>query len=81
LFQFDKYNHIDTFFPLSSLQGVSSLILFPLFATGGIFATSVVDIDGKFTMSVTDTVVHHDSGISPRIFEKIQNYPKLLSGP
>jgi hypothetical protein len=30
------------FFPLTSLKGVSSLILFPLFATG------VVDTSGKF---------------------------------
>jgi hypothetical protein len=40
------------FFPSGSLYVVSSLILFPLFATGvgdtgGKFAASVVDTDGK----------------------------------
>jgi hypothetical protein len=39
--------------PSSSLSGLSSLILFPLFATGvidtgGKFAAGVVDIGGKF---------------------------------
>jgi hypothetical protein len=47
--------------PSSSLQGVSSLILFPLFATGvvdtgGKFAAGVVDTGGKFAAGVNDNV-------------------------
>jgi hypothetical protein len=49
--------------PSSSLSGVSSLILFPLFATGvnntrgtGVkIAAGVVDTGGKFAASVVDT--------------------------
>jgi hypothetical protein len=50
--------------------------------TGGKFATGVVDTGGNFAAGVVDTggklppvslipVVHLDSRISPRIFEKI----------
>ncbi len=52
--------------------------------TGGKFATGVVDTGGYFAVGVIDTggklppvslipVVHLDSQISPRIFEKIWN--------
>jgi hypothetical protein len=45
--------------PSSSLSGVCSLILFPLFATGvnntSGFAASVVDTGGKFATGVVDT--------------------------
>jgi hypothetical protein len=41
--------HIDKLFSSSSLSGVSSLILFPLFATG------VVDTGDKFSAGVVDT--------------------------
>jgi hypothetical protein len=105
--------------PSSSLSGVSSLILFPLFAagvvdtggnlppallttsgkfatgvnntrgTGGKFAAGVVDTGGKFAAGVVDTggnlppvsltlLVHLDLPISPQIFEKIQNDPKVI---
>jgi hypothetical protein len=41
------------------------------------FATCVADTGGKFATGVNDTggkpVVHLDSQISPRIFEKIRN--------
>jgi hypothetical protein len=105
--------------PSSSPSGVSSLILFPLFATGvndtggywWQFATGVVDIGGKFAAGVVVTggkfaagvvdtggnlppvllkpvanlppvsltpMVHLDLRISPRIFEKIRNDPKVI---
>jgi hypothetical protein len=38
--------NIYNFLPSSSLLGVCSLILLPLFATGGKFATGVVDTGG-----------------------------------
>jgi hypothetical protein len=46
--------------PSSSLKGLSSLILFLLFATGvvdtgGKFATGIVDTSGKFGTGVVDT--------------------------
>jgi hypothetical protein len=46
--------------PSSSLSGLSSLILFPLFATGVIdtsvkFAIGVIDTGGKFATGVVDT--------------------------
>jgi hypothetical protein len=46
--------------PSSSLSGVCSLILFPLFATGvndtgGKFAAGVVDTGGKYAAGVVDT--------------------------
>jgi hypothetical protein len=41
--------HINKFLPSSSLSGVCSLILFPLFATG------VNDTGGKFATGVVDT--------------------------
>ncbi len=50
------YN-IDKFLPSSSLKDVSSLILFPLFATG------VIDIWGKFATGVNDT-----NGTSGKIY-------------
>jgi hypothetical protein len=75
--------------PSSSLYGICSLILLPLFATG------VNDTGGKFAGGVADTggnlppasltpvanlppvslipVVHLDSRISPPIFEKNRN--------
>jgi hypothetical protein len=49
--------YIFKFLPSSSLSGVSSLILFPLFAAG------VVETGGN---------LHLDLGISLRIFEKIR---------
>jgi hypothetical protein len=46
--------------PLTSLYGICSLILLPLFATGvndtgGKFATGVVDTGGNFAAGVVDT--------------------------
>jgi hypothetical protein len=41
---------VDTFLPSSSLKDLSSLILFPL------FATFVIDTGGKFTAGMVDTV-------------------------
>jgi hypothetical protein len=118
------------FLPSSSLSGVCSLILFPLFATGvndtggkfaaGVvdtggnlppksltpvanlppvsttqgelvakFAAGVVDTGGKFSAGVVDTggnlppvlltpVVHLDLRITPRIFEKLRNDPRVI---
>ena len=50
--------------------------------TAGKFATGVVDTGGNFAAGVVDLppvslipVVHLDSQISPRIFEKIRNDP------
>jgi hypothetical protein len=37
------------------------------------FATGVAETGGKFATGVVDLVVHLDSRISPRIFEKILN--------
>jgi hypothetical protein len=61
--------------PSSSLSGVCSLILFPLFATGvndtdGKFAAGVVDTDGNLPPASLTPVVHLDLRISPRIFDK-----------
>jgi hypothetical protein len=48
------------------------------------FAAGVVDTCGKFAAGVVDTggnlppVVHLDLRISPRIFEKIRNYPNVF---
>jgi hypothetical protein len=70
-------SRVDKFFP--STSRVSSLILFPSFATG------VVDTSGKFTAGVNDTsgtsgklplvslipMVHLELQISPQILEKI----------
>ncbi len=53
------------------------------------FATGVVDASGKFAARVVDTggnlpplsltpVVQLDLRISPRIFEKIRNYPTVV---
>jgi hypothetical protein len=55
---------MDKFCPSSSLFGVSSLILFPLFATsisntsntGGKFAAGVMDTGGNLATGVVDTV-------------------------
>jgi hypothetical protein len=49
------------FLPSSSLEGVCSLILFPLFAagvvdTGGKFAACVVDTGGNFAAGVNATI-------------------------
>ncbi len=41
--------------------------------TGGKFATGVVDTGGNFAAGLLTPVVHLDSQISPRIFEKIWN--------
>ncbi len=51
---------IDNFFSLSSLEGLSILITFPLFAisvlaTGGKLTTGVIDTSGKFAACVVDT--------------------------
>jgi hypothetical protein len=54
------------------------------------FAAGVVDTGGKFAAGVVDTgsnlpplsltpVVHLDLRISPRIFEKIQNDPNVIT--
>jgi hypothetical protein len=80
--------------PSSSLSGVSSLILFPLFATsvnntGGKFAAGVIYTGGNLPpVSLTPVanlppvsltpVVHLDLRISPRIFEKIRNDPSVI---
>jgi hypothetical protein len=75
--------------PSSSLSGVSSLILFPLFAagivdTGGKFAAGVVDTSGNLPpvanlppVSLTP-VVHLDLRISPRIFKKMRNDANVI---
>jgi hypothetical protein len=52
--------------------------LLPLFATGvnntgGKFAAGVVDTGGNLPPASLTPVVHLDSRISPRIFEKIRN--------
>jgi hypothetical protein len=52
--------HIDKLFPSSSLSGVSSLILFVLFATGVVdtgskFAAGLIDTGGKFATSINNT--------------------------
>jgi hypothetical protein len=49
-----------TFLPSSLLQGLSSLILFPLFAsgvvdTGGKFAAGFIDTGGKFATGINNT--------------------------
>ncbi len=82
------------FLPSSSLSGVCSLILCPLFATGvndtgGKFATGVVETGGNLPpVSLTPVanlpplaltpVVHLDLQISPRIFEKNRNDPNVI---
>ncbi len=50
----EEETYIYIFLPSSSLSGVCSLILFPLFATG-VNATGVNDTGGKFAASVVDT--------------------------
>jgi hypothetical protein len=50
------------FFPSSSLQGASSMVLFQLFTAG-------INTGGKFATNIVDT------GGTPRIFEKIRNVP------
>jgi hypothetical protein len=63
----------------SSLSGISSLILFPLFTTGvidtgGKFATGINNTcktGGKFAPVLLIPVVHLDLQISLRSFEKI----------
>jgi hypothetical protein len=71
--------YVDKFFSSSSLEGVSSLILFPLFAssvidTKGSFTANVVDngskfvdcgvnTSGKFTTAVVDTGGKFASGV------------------
>jgi hypothetical protein len=61
-----------TTFNIFILQGVKSLVLFPLFATG------VVDTGGKLTPVPLMLVVHLDLRISQRIFEKILNDPNVI---
>ena len=62
--------HIYKFLPSSSLSGVSSLILFPLFATGfndtgGKFAAGVVDSGGgKFAAGIVDTGGKFATGVN-----------------
>ncbi len=46
--------------------------MFPLFATG------VNDTGGKFAAGVVDTGGDLDLRISPRIFKKIRNDPKVI---
>jgi hypothetical protein len=49
---------MDTFLPSSSLKGLSSLILFPLFATGVIdtgVSTTLAKLVAKFAAGVVDT--------------------------
>jgi hypothetical protein len=76
-----KEVNIYKFLPSSSLSGVCSLILFPLFAAG-IVAAGVINNGGNLPpVSLTPLanlspvsltpVVHLDLRISPRIFEKI----------
>ncbi len=53
----------------SSLSGVSSLILFPLFATGvndtgGKFAAGIVDTGGKFAAGIVDTGGKFATGVN-----------------
>jgi hypothetical protein len=61
----------------SSLKGVSSLIMIPLFAvgvidTGGKYSTSVVDTSSKFAAGMSlILVVHLDLRISSQIFKTI----------
>jgi hypothetical protein len=67
--------HIDKFFSSSSLSGVSSLIVLPLFSTG------VFDTGGKFAAGINDTsgiggkfsVGAPWLAIMSKIFQKIQN--------
>jgi hypothetical protein len=52
--------YIRTFLPSSSLEGICSLILIPLFATGvidtgGKFAACIVDTGGKFATGINNT--------------------------
>jgi hypothetical protein len=63
------------FLPSSSLSGVCSLILFPLFATG-VNNTPVANLP---PVSVTP-VVHLDLRLSPRISKKFEMILELLSG-
>jgi hypothetical protein len=77
--------------PPVSLTPVANLL--PVSTTQGElvakFAAGVVDTGGKFAAGVVDTcgnlppvsltpVVHLDLRISPRIFEKIRNYPNVI---
>jgi hypothetical protein len=79
--------------PSSSLSGVSSLILFTLFATGvnktrgtggkicrrcpGGKFAAGVDTGSNLQPVSLTLVVHLDLRISPRIFKKIQNDPNF----
>ncbi len=69
-------------FVLTPLVSVSSVTVFPLFANGindtssipvAKFASGVVDIVGKFTTTLIDTVAagHLDLQIFPQIFKKL----------
>jgi hypothetical protein len=56
--------NIDNIFPLSSLLGVSSLILFKLFATG------VIDTGSKFAIGIIDTNVNNTSSTVGKIYSR-----------
>ncbi len=79
---------MDKFFPSSSLFGVSSLILFPLFATsisntsstGGKSAAGVIDTCGNLATGVIDTVGEPWPTNTSAKCKKIWNDPLLFSG-
>jgi hypothetical protein len=58
--------------PSSSLSGVSSLILFPL------FGTVVIDTGGNLPPASLTPVVHLDLRLFPKIFETIRNDPNVI---
>ncbi len=73
------------FLPSSSLSGVCSLILFPLFATGvnntggtgAKCAASVVDTGGKFAAGVIDT----GGNLPPVSLTSVANLPPVSTTP
>jgi hypothetical protein len=46
--------------------------------TGGNIATGIIDTGGNFPLVSLTPVVHIELRISPRIFEKILNDPKVI---
>ncbi len=68
--------------PSSSLEGVCSLILFPLFATGVVIAAGVIEISGNSPPVLTPTANFFAAGIvdtGGKFATGINNTSKLVA--